>query len=125
MNRAILLIAVLLVINLVACNEKKTTTAIQKTEVSINQINAILAHDRDSLSKKVVSDFYQWYINDVYLKHIYDYDCAPYKKYNNKYGLDIEKYKQTLNKVSFFSVLYKKYLVKKIFDVMRQCLVRI
>jgi len=98
---------------LVACKgdtPKKTISSkiqVSKSNEKVVKINS------DSLSKNVVYDFYKWYINDVYLKHINDYDHAPYKKYdNNKYGLDIDEYKTNLNRVSFFSQSFKERLIE-------------
>lgn len=97
---------------LISCKEqsKKQTSVIQNKilKATDNNINS------DSSSKKVVYDFYKWYINDVYLKRILDYDRAPYKKHDkNKYGLDIETYKKSLKRVSFFSESFKEVLIEE------------
>lgn len=96
----------------ISCKEqsKKQTSVIQNKILKATDNNT----NSDSLSKKVIYDFYKWYINDVYLKRIRDYDCAPYKKHGkNKYGLDIEIYKKSLKKVLFFSESFKEVLIEE------------
>jgi len=96
----------------ISCKEqsKKQTSVIQNKILKVTDNNT----NSDSLSRKVVYDFYKWYINDVYLKRIRDYDRAPYKKNDkNKYGLDIEMYKKSLKKVSFFSESFKEILIEE------------
>jgi len=110
-----IIISVFLLV-LISCKEqsKKQTSVIQNKilKETNNSTNS------DSLSRKVVYNFYKWYINDVYLKRIEGYDYAPYKKYGaNKYGLDIEAYESKLEEISFFSNSFKLYLI----DINKKC----
>ena len=101
---------------LIACKQRLKTNTSENNLIVSEKIDKEI--NSDSLSKKVVSDFYKWYINDVYLKHIYDYDRAPYKKYDkNKYGLDIKAYETKLKEVSFFSNSFRMYLI----DINKKC----
>ena len=50
---------------------------------NIRQNNIFLQQLRkqeDTLPKKVVHDFYKWYINDIYMKDNYSYTMPSYKK---------------------------------------------
>ncbi len=90
----------------IGTKEKKASIEIA-SKSDINQLN-------DSLSKKVVHEFYKWYVNDVYFKRIYDYNHAKYKKYDkNKYGLDVPAYRDKINGVKYFSNKFKSSLVER------------
>ncbi len=104
---------ILSILFFISCKEpsKKEIIASEKTTKDAKEI--VVEANPDSLSRKVVNDFYTWYINDVYFKGNYDYDHAPYKNYSGKFGLDIEVYKEKLNKVVFFSESFKEKLLEQ------------
>ena len=84
---------------------------------NIRQNNIFLQQVRkqeDTLPKKVVHDFYKWYINDIYMKDNYSYTIPSYKKYGpKKYGLDIITYKKKILSIPYFSNNYKIFLIKR------------
>jgi len=83
--KKILRILVLLVVFLNTFSCKKSSGINKDITEKIEVIEKEkLVKDHDFLSRKVVEDFYMWYINDVYMKRIYDYDHARYKKIGDK-----------------------------------------
>ena len=84
---------------------------------NIRQNNIFLQQVRkqeDTLPRKVVHDFYKWYINDIYMKDNYSYTIPSYKKYGpKKYGLDIITYKKKILSIPYFSNNYKIFLIKR------------
>ncbi|TAJ15399.1 hypothetical protein DMA11_01825 [Marinilabiliaceae bacterium JC017] len=79
-----------------------------------NKLSVTEATEKDSLSKKIVYDFYTWYVYNEYPKRRSYYRNAPFKKFNdNTYGLDIEVFKERLEEISFFSESFKDMLIQE------------
>ncbi|MDG5817109.1 hypothetical protein QA601_18570 [Chitinispirillales bacterium ANBcel5] len=71
--------------------------------------------DSTNIATSLVDEFYNWYIHQIYKTgNSSDYQNAPFKELApDKYGLDIETYKQKLDKIHYFSEGYKSALISK------------
>ena len=124
----------ILIISIISCGNKKKieggetslpTDTIQQEQIEKRKALAPVNND-DSLPREVVFNFYNWYVNDIYMKDK-EYEYYPhYKKYSkHKYGLDVEQYTKSIQSITFFSPKYKDFLIKRAIECHKQMLNKI
>ena len=124
----------ILILSIISCGNKKKieggetslpTDTIQQEQIEKRKALAPVNND-DSLPREVVFNFYNWYVNDIYMKDK-EYEYYPhYKKYSkHKYGLDVEQYTKSIQSITFFSPKYKDFLIKRAIECHKQMLNKI
>ncbi|EKY06826.1 hypothetical protein HMPREF9075_02236 [Capnocytophaga sp. oral taxon 332 str. F0381] len=107
------IILVLVAFSISCTNTNRKVVIKDHITVNNKEAGSLLVGENQEV-RNVVYNFYNWYVNDIYLKNKeYLYSPSFKKLSKGKYGLDIEKYAKHINSITFFSTKYKKFLIDR------------